>query len=334
VVLAGLTWVIHDYFVTLEDEIRYIWTQQRGLGKFMFLWIRYFTIGLVLFDTLQIHTFSIPGVPTDKVCVIIAPITRILGAIILWSVEIIMQLRLYALYNQSRRVAYFNAVLFATSIGIYLWILVVNTMRRGEMIAFAKHLPLPGCPAINGGTEWALWIPPTVFEFVLFLFALYKGCTSIATRVRVNQRLTLVSVLIQGNVLYFFSIACLLIFNNLMVIGATKIPWFGFAPFHAAMGIVTCRMLIHLRQFNEYTLNGSAPVSKSGQTLKFATMKSGRNTQATDSPSTAADVGTTFKDKDNSSRSIWLDSGSETTARTRIRSDIESHPLPVIRGQH
>jgi len=89
------------------------------------------------------------------------------------------------------------------------------------MIALATHLPLPGCPTINGGTEWALWIPrasqqlhktsemdmfilATVFEFILFLFAAYKACTSIAARMRVNQRLTLVSVLIQGNTLYFF----------------------------------------------------------------------------------------------------------------------------------
>ena len=45
------------------------------------------------------------------------------------------------------------------SIGVYLWILIVNSVRRGQRIASAKRLPLPGCPVINGGTEWALWIP-------------------------------------------------------------------------------------------------------------------------------------------------------------------------------
>ncbi|PBK85669.1 hypothetical protein ARMGADRAFT_549984 [Armillaria gallica] len=39
-VLVGLTWIIHDYFVTLEDEIRYIWPQKRNIGKIMFLWVR------------------------------------------------------------------------------------------------------------------------------------------------------------------------------------------------------------------------------------------------------------------------------------------------------
>ncbi|CAA7269671.1 unnamed protein product [Cyclocybe aegerita] len=248
VVLAALVWVLHDYFITLEDEVVYIWSQKRSLGKFMFLWVhwcislsktitveamlahqvRYYTIFLVAFDTLQIHTFAIPGVATDKLCVAADPVTRLAGAISLWSVEIIMQLRIYALFNRSKPVAVFNALLFLASIGIFLWIMIVNAMKRGKAISQALHLPLPGCPVINGGTEWSLWIAPTVFEFILFLFVVYKSLVSVSARIRLNQRVSLTAVLLQENMLYFFSVACLLIFNNLMVVGATHIPWFGF----------------------------------------------------------------------------------------------------------
>ncbi|KAJ3514651.1 hypothetical protein NLJ89_g2249 [Agrocybe chaxingu] len=110
VCLASLVWVLHDYLVTLEDEVRYIWPQKRSFGRFMFLWIRYYTIGLV---------------------------------------------------------AAFNGVLFAISIGLFLWIMIVNAMNRGRLIATAIHLPIPGCPAINGGTQWAQWIPAAAFELVL-----------------------------------------------------------------------------------------------------------------------------------------------------------------------
>jgi len=65
------------------------------------------------------------------------------------------------------QVAAVNGILFLASIGIYIWILVFNSMRRGVMIASAKRLPLPGCPAINGGTEWALWIP-RIADFFLW----------------------------------------------------------------------------------------------------------------------------------------------------------------------
>ncbi|EEB92557.1 hypothetical protein MPER_08914, partial [Moniliophthora perniciosa FA553] len=65
--VVGLTWGLHDYLVTLEDEIKYIWPLKRSFNKFMFFWIRYYTITLLVFDVVQIHTFSIPGVTSDNV---------------------------------------------------------------------------------------------------------------------------------------------------------------------------------------------------------------------------------------------------------------------------
>ena len=40
-----------------------------------------------------------------------------------------------------------------------MWILVHNTQRRAAVIADAKKLPIPGCPSIHTGIEWAQWVP-------------------------------------------------------------------------------------------------------------------------------------------------------------------------------
>ncbi|KAF9479986.1 hypothetical protein BDN70DRAFT_654957 [Pholiota conissans] len=254
--ISSLVWVLHDYFVTLEDEITYIWKQKACLSKIMFLWIRYYTIILVAFDTVQIHAFAIRGVTSRGLCVAIDPTTRIAGAISLWSIEIVMQLRIYVLFNRSKKMLFFNAGLFTISIGLFLWIMVVNAINRNKLIVNDLHIGLLGCPGVNGGSQWAQWIPATVFELTLFGFALYKGIMSNTIRIKIGNRLSLGAVIISENVIYFFSIACLLVFNNLMVVGATKIPWFGFGPFHAAIGIVTSRMLIHLRKFSYKNLEG------------------------------------------------------------------------------
>ncbi|KAF5381589.1 hypothetical protein D9615_005415 [Tricholomella constricta] len=246
--LVGLTWILHDYLITLEDEIRYIWSQKRGLSKFLFLWIRYYSLALLLFDVTQIHLFTKPGITSDTVCVAMDSIIRVVGAISLWSIEIIMQMRVYALYGCSRRVALFNGTLFLASIAAFLWILIHNAQKRGAVIAEAIHLPLPGCPSIHSGVEWLQWVPATAFEGILFGFALFKTLKTAASRVMRKTTLSLYSVLLRDNLFYFFAIALLLIFNNLMVVGITKIPWFSYSPFHAAMGILTTRMLINLRK--------------------------------------------------------------------------------------
>ena len=86
-------------------------------------------------------------------------IIRVVGAIALWSIEIVMQLRIYALYDCSKTIAAVNGVMFLASIGTFLWILIHNAMGRSAVIADAIHLPLPGCPSIHTGIEWAQWVP-------------------------------------------------------------------------------------------------------------------------------------------------------------------------------
>ncbi|KAF8523443.1 hypothetical protein BU17DRAFT_20918, partial [Hysterangium stoloniferum] len=244
--LPGLTWVLYDYFETLEDEIRYVWPQKWNVGKVLYMWIRYYGIALLVFDVTQIHLFSRPGITNDTVCVAMDSIIRVVGAILLWTIEIIMQLRIYALYKRSHKVGLFNLTLFLASIGAFLWILIHNALRRRAVISEAIHFPLPGCPSIHSGIEWLQWVPATIFEGVLFCWALYKTLESTVGRWQSGSSISLYTLILRDNLLYFFGITCLLIFNNLMVVGVTKIPWFSYSPFHAAMEIMTSRMLINL----------------------------------------------------------------------------------------
>jgi len=175
-------------------------------------------------------------------------IIRMVGAISLWAIEIIMQLRVYALYDCSRKVALFNFVLFLGSMAGFFYVLVVNAIGRRAQIADAIHLPLPGCPVINTGIEWAQWVPATAYEGVLFGWAFYKTASSTTERLRKGNKPSLYSLVLRDNLIYFFVVACVLVFCNLMVVGATHIPWFSYGPFHAAVGILTTRLLLNLRK--------------------------------------------------------------------------------------
>ncbi|KAK0457067.1 uncharacterized protein EV420DRAFT_1644216 [Desarmillaria tabescens] len=255
VVPASLTWILHDYFVMLEDEIRYIWPQKRNIGKIIFLWVRYYSIALLVVDTLQIHIFSILGINSDNLCVAAYTIISVFGAISLWSVEIVMQLRVYVLFTCSKRVAVINGILFACSVVGFLWISAKNAEQQKALITDAIHLPLLGCPIVHPKIERAQWVPGSKviafkaanYESVLFGFAIYKSFESMMDRMRRgHSRDTLRSILLRDNTLYFLGISCLLVFNNLMIVGVDKLPRFSYGPFHAALGVLTTRMLLNL----------------------------------------------------------------------------------------
>ncbi|KIM42609.1 hypothetical protein M413DRAFT_26638 [Hebeloma cylindrosporum] len=271
VTLAALTWVIHDYcecgglqrftvminsevidgdiVVTLEDEVTHYWvgdhlipsiSRRPGVGAYFFYWMRYYTIFLVLFDTLDFRVFPGPKTTTAS---------AVLTVISLWSVEVIMQVRIYILYNRSKRVAFVNGTLFVISIGFFVWVKVDNALH-----AIGRRPQRGNCS--NGDTRWAQWLPATVFELVLFGMAVYKSLVSYAAKVKLNGRLPLSAILLHGNIVYFFVVACVLVLSNLMLVCATHIPYMGLGLFHATLGIATCRMLIHLRKFSSENLEG------------------------------------------------------------------------------
>ncbi|VDC02927.1 unnamed protein product [Peniophora sp. CBMAI 1063] len=255
--VASLTWTLYDYVCTLEDEVRYVWPSRWNIGKVLFFWNRYYTILLVAFDTAQIHSFS-KFQPSLFDCVLVDVLTRVFGVLGLWPIEIIMQLRIYALFNRSKRIAMFNAILFIASIVAFCVILAHNVGELSAKISFAKALPIPSCPIVHVQLEWAQWVPPTAYEGVLFSFTLWRAYSVVASKLRepgghsVGKRAaatpTLHALLVQDNLLYFLGICGLLIFNNVMSTSASRVPWFSFGPFHAAGGIMTARMLIHLRK--------------------------------------------------------------------------------------
>jgi hypothetical protein len=53
--------------------------------------------------------------------------------------------------------------LFAASIAGFVYVLQFNARRRHAVISDAIHLPLPGCPSIHTGIEWAQWVPGMFF---------------------------------------------------------------------------------------------------------------------------------------------------------------------------
>ena len=148
-----------------------------------------------------------------------------------------MQLRVYILFNQSKRVdfsfvkcplklpdvclkvAFVNGVLFIISIAIFLYILIDNTLHIME------NTPSGACPTFKGGVRWALWLPgayqpfitrnysdislfffflATLFEFFLFALALYKTIVSSSAKIQLNGRRSLAAILLHENIMYFF----------------------------------------------------------------------------------------------------------------------------------
>ncbi|KIM62488.1 hypothetical protein SCLCIDRAFT_119484 [Scleroderma citrinum Foug A] len=124
--------------------------------------------------------------------------------IIVWTVQVILQMRLYSLYHCSKRLLVFMAIFFAAEVGVSLWIIVamsvVNHGHNHNDINMCFHNVVPAYAYI--------WIPWFTFDAILAALAVWAGIKysmqKYYSRPASFNRPWLISILIQGNVIYFF----------------------------------------------------------------------------------------------------------------------------------
>ncbi|KAL4081393.1 hypothetical protein V8B97DRAFT_18569 [Scleroderma yunnanense] len=186
---------------------------------------------------------------------------------------VILQMRLYALYNCSKRLLIFLIVTFVAEIGTVMWILISsNLLMRGISLPLNHHKTLTppsgtivmyhitfgmyGETDLCGGlvtTAYAyVWVPCLVFETILCLFAIYAGIKhsrgQLCRPVKSN-RPRLIDVLIHGNVIYFLSplgMFILLVMHSVSL----KVQWLADTLlFRAPITILAgCRLILSIRE--------------------------------------------------------------------------------------
>jgi hypothetical protein len=93
----------------------------------------------------------------------LTPKFRILSVFLSSFFQIAMQLRVYAIYNGSKRLAAINAALFALTIGSTIGLMTQSIKRFTEDVnpaMLSARFPYTVCPTWMGSHwQWVIWLP-------------------------------------------------------------------------------------------------------------------------------------------------------------------------------
>ncbi|KAL4076405.1 hypothetical protein V8B97DRAFT_10115 [Scleroderma yunnanense] len=176
------------------------------------------------------------------------------GCIIWWSVQGILQMRLYALYHRSKKLLVFMILVYAAEVGSIMWILISsNLLSRGSTIlnhiSFAGYAETNFCTGAVSAAFGYIWIPCLIFEAMLCSLAIYAGVKHSSHRSTQSNRPRLIDILIHGNVKYFLSPLGMFVF---MIINSPnlKVQWLADALlFRAPITILAgCRLIPSIRE--------------------------------------------------------------------------------------
>ncbi|KIJ62709.1 hypothetical protein HYDPIDRAFT_41839 [Hydnomerulius pinastri MD-312] len=173
------------------------------------------------------------------------------ASITLWLVQFILQMRLYALYNYSKKLLFLVGGAYVAEIVAMSVILgIANAADTGV------NEPAPGIYICSVATIsaprvfYSFWLPPVIFESILCLLAIRIGIQRSKEQFRpaLISGTRLLNVVIKGNVVYFVGIlvAC--------VVNAAMWQNLGFLwlevpeGFPQAMEVIAgCRLILHIR---------------------------------------------------------------------------------------
>lgn len=146
----------------------------------------------------------------------------------------------------------------ALNMGLYLLsivgfcLLLVNHVQHREM-----HPPViiqegykwtessVACSLSRSEYEWAQWLPATAYEVWLFGWAIVKSYL-LRTQFGVQDRPSLMNIVLKGNMLWFVGVTGLLLINTLMCSRYNDLPWIGYGPFHAGTSILTSYAMLSM----------------------------------------------------------------------------------------
>ncbi|KAF8799569.1 hypothetical protein BYT27DRAFT_7263885 [Phlegmacium glaucopus] len=217
--VQGLSLLIWDLLLTFDDEKQLIWRRPYTLPTYLFIWIRYIGISLNAGHDAKLHPVSLVFEISDETSV--NPINGFLwlcleewlGISLIISIGLILQLRIYALYDKSRKVAAFMIISFVAQIAIGCFILWPGA-ERGRVIAELVG-NISRCKVVyTPKYAFLFWVTLIGFEFILFTLVGYKAFEYyFRPSPRFKERLRY--ALLQDSI-YYTAIICVVYIYNLV----------------------------------------------------------------------------------------------------------------------
>ncbi|KDQ58845.1 hypothetical protein JAAARDRAFT_205903 [Jaapia argillacea MUCL 33604] len=229
--------------ICLNQETNLIWKQQRSVATALYIMTRYVGNLLVIANLFLVML----DLHTDKVSVRLMMFQGSAAIAPVYVVQVILQFRLYAIYDRSRWIAILMFSLFVIQIifAMVFSLYDITSLRAISQnfdifdVCVVTHIPRFSC---------ATWICVMAFEAVLFLLALWKVILRVMkTRERWRKGLV-ADILLRDNLLYFLVASTTYILTAISILA---LPTIWLEIFGSYSTVISCtlgsRLILNIR---------------------------------------------------------------------------------------
>ncbi|KAF9552818.1 hypothetical protein CPC08DRAFT_754541 [Agrocybe pediades] len=207
--LAAGSIALYDYVITFGQEVELIWLERWSVVKVLFLANRYYALTSVIWDYYGIFDLA-ASTKVRPICESFSIWQGVTNIAVNALAQGILQLRIYALYPDNKRVLGLMVSTFVASIAAssaLSWRQIIPALSEGAQAG--GQLCTVELPPFK--FKQLVWVPMLIFETLLFFLACVKGYQNFDRKPfgpflfhRSCQRLA--DVLFRDSVIYFAAI--------------------------------------------------------------------------------------------------------------------------------
>ncbi|KAJ6494292.1 hypothetical protein C8R45DRAFT_987849 [Mycena sanguinolenta] len=285
---AALTWVVYDVCLTLNREIASVWRASWTISKFLFLFSRYHTIlalGFFLMEAIGTKHFILPlslsqtfplGSSVYSPCIANLKYSRAsrwyLGLTEVFSIlagELLILIRINAVYGWSRRMVVFTLFLFCgkTVIGLTTTIISLTGGSRGLAGSSAILNCSPGSPNIPDVNVASKLLCTSMIVACIYLGLIINkaidGMETMAAAEGPKRRLSMLGLLcafksevqmtptlylcLRDAAFYFLLVLGVLVVNLVLIVTQDLYAQMGTAWLLATYSVASTRIFLNLK---------------------------------------------------------------------------------------
>ncbi|THU96217.1 hypothetical protein K435DRAFT_778670 [Dendrothele bispora CBS 962.96] len=177
--IASLALLLWDWVLSFEDELTLFWLQPTTFASYLFYLSRYLTMFVSIFGV----AVTLSPEVTDRLFLSWFLVEGFVGMTSCWAVEIILQLRVYAIYDQSPRMKWFLVLTFVLQVSLIFLVLIITGADVGTEKGHLVVEVVKGQSSINTRCMvvsvppwiWAFGLTMAGYEGLLGVLVIYKG---------------------------------------------------------------------------------------------------------------------------------------------------------------
>ncbi|KAJ6510865.1 hypothetical protein C8R45DRAFT_965420 [Mycena sanguinolenta] len=218
-----------------------MWLSKWNAAKCLYLWNRYFSLFALSFDAF----FYVHSTASNNTCEAFLQVQGLAATIIVGTVDFVLLLRVYVLYENSKKMLFFLIPLVLCEV---IPMAVISILSDLPLKTFARFDGLFGCYALSVPRFLTFYtIPALAVSSIMFGLTLYK-CGFAITKTGIVSEMPVIRLFARDGIIWF--IAVLLITSTDIIIWAAGRPTLAevnIAMSCALYSIIASRVLLNIK---------------------------------------------------------------------------------------